>query len=40
VLTGVADASTAAALEGERRPEAIADGPDEVRTLLAARISG
>jgi 4-nitrophenyl phosphatase len=39
-LTGVADASTAAALEGERRPEAIADGPDEVRALLAARISG
>jgi 4-nitrophenyl phosphatase len=40
VLTGVADASAAAALEGERLPEAIADGPDEVRTLLAARISG
>jgi 4-nitrophenyl phosphatase len=40
VLTGVADASAAGALEGERRPEAIADGPDEVRALLAARISG
>jgi 4-nitrophenyl phosphatase len=40
VLTGVADASAAAALEGERLPEAIADGPDEVRALLAARISG
>ena len=40
VLTGVADASAAAALEGERRPEAIADGPDEMRALLAARISG
>jgi 4-nitrophenyl phosphatase len=40
VLTGVADASAAAVLEGERLPEAIADGPDEVRALLAARISG
>jgi HAD superfamily hydrolase (TIGR01450 family) len=40
VLTGVADASAAAALEGDRRPEAIAEGPDEVRALLAARISG
>ncbi|MBA2634206.1 MAG: HAD-IIA family hydrolase [Chloroflexi bacterium] len=39
VLTGVADAATAAALEGERRPEATAAGPAEVRVLLAKRLS-
>jgi 4-nitrophenyl phosphatase len=39
VLTGVADASVAAGLEGERRPEAIADDPDGVRALLATRVS-
>lgn len=39
VLTGVADASAAAALEGERRPEAIADDPHGVRALLATRVS-
>ena len=36
VLTGVTDAPAAAALEGEGRPEAIADGPDGVRALLPA----
>ena len=39
VLTGVADARGAAALEGERRPEAVAADPDEVRSLLAGRLS-
>ena len=39
VLTGVADASVAAALEGERRPEAVAPDPDGVRGLLATRVS-
>ena len=39
VLTGVADASAADALDGERRPEAIADDPDGVRALLASRVS-
>jgi glycerol-1-phosphatase len=39
VLTGVADAATAGTLDGERRPSAVADGPDAVRTLLADRVS-
>ncbi len=39
VLTGVADAVTAEALAGERRPDAVAAGPDEVRVLLAGRVS-
>lgn len=34
VLTGVADRSTVAALDGERRPDAIVDGPSEVGQLL------
>ena len=38
VLTGVADAGAAAALAGERRPDAVADGPDDVRRLLAGRV--
>ena len=39
VLTGVADAPSAAALTGERRPEAVAADPNEVRDLLAGRLS-
>jgi 4-nitrophenyl phosphatase len=39
VLTGVADGPAAAALEGERRPEAVAEDPDGVRALLAPRVS-
>ena len=39
VLTGVADARAAEGLEGERRPDAIARGPDEVRSLLAPLVS-
>jgi 4-nitrophenyl phosphatase len=39
VLTGVADASAAAALGGERRPDAIAADPADVRDLLAGRLS-
>jgi HAD superfamily hydrolase (TIGR01450 family) len=39
VLTGVADASLAAQLEGERRPDAIADDPAAVLALLEARVS-
>lgn len=39
VLTGVADATSAAALSGERAPDAIADGPAEVRRLLEGRVS-
>jgi phosphoglycolate/pyridoxal phosphate phosphatase family enzyme len=39
VLTGVADAASVALLDGERAPDAVADGPDEVRALLASRIS-
>ena len=38
VLTGVADRSTVALLDGERVPEAVASGPDEVRGLLASRL--
>jgi 4-nitrophenyl phosphatase len=37
VLTGVADAASAAALSGERRPDAIAAGPEELRRLIEAR---
>ena len=39
VLTGVADANAADALEGERLPDAVAAGPDEVRGLLDGRVS-
>jgi len=39
VLTGVSDAVTAAALAGERRPDAVAVDPDEVRRLLEPRVS-
>ncbi len=39
VLTGVADAAGAATLTGERRPEAVVAGPDEVQALLAGRLS-
>ncbi len=39
VLTGVADRGTVALLDGERVPEAVASGPDEVRVLLASRLS-
>lgn len=39
VLTGVASASTASALEGEERPEAIAADPAAVRALLEGRLS-
>jgi HAD superfamily hydrolase (TIGR01450 family) len=39
VLTGVADAPTVELLAGERVPDAVAAGPDEVRALLAPRLS-
>jgi 4-nitrophenyl phosphatase len=39
VLTGVADAAAAAALDGERAPDAVAGGPDEVRALLEPCVS-
>ena len=39
VLTGVADAAAVARLTGERVPDAVAAGPDEVRALLATRLS-
>lgn len=39
VLTGVADATGARALDGERRPDAVAADPGEVRALLAGRVS-
>jgi 4-nitrophenyl phosphatase len=39
VLTGVADVASVGQLEGERVPDAVAAGPDEVRALLAPRIS-
>lgn len=39
VLTGVADAAAAATLTGERRPDAVAADPHEVRALLEARLS-
>ncbi|HEX7197295.1 MAG TPA: HAD-IIA family hydrolase [Candidatus Limnocylindria bacterium] len=39
VLTGVADATQAAGLEGERRPDAVAEDPSAVLALLATRVS-
>jgi 4-nitrophenyl phosphatase len=39
VLTGVASAESASLLDGERVPDAVAAGPDEVGALLASRIS-
>jgi len=39
VLTGVADAASVSSLAGEEIPDAVADGPDEVRSLLEAGIS-
>jgi ribonucleotide monophosphatase NagD (HAD superfamily) len=39
VLTGVADAALADTLDGERRPDAVAANPAEVRRLLEARVS-
>ncbi len=39
VLTGVADARSVELLDGERVPDAVATGPDEVRALLAPRLS-
>ena len=39
VLTGVADAEMAASLVGERRPDAVATDPGEVRRLLEPRVS-
>jgi len=39
VLTGVADAAVAASLSGERRPDAVAADPHEVRLLLEPRVS-
>ena len=39
VLTGVADAAAAASLKGERVPDAVVDGPRQVRALLEPRLS-
>ena len=39
VLTGVADARSAAALTGEREPDWVAAGPNEVADLLRLRLS-
>jgi 4-nitrophenyl phosphatase len=39
VLTGVADAQSAATLAGERRPDTIVAGPDQVRELLLGSVS-
>ena len=39
VLTGVADAALTATLAGDRAPDAVAAGPDEVRALLEPRVS-
>lgn len=39
VLTGVADAASVSSLAGEQVPDAVADGPGEVRSLLEAGIS-
>ena len=39
VLTGVANASVAAALSGERRPDQVARGPAEVAVLLGLSLS-
>jgi 4-nitrophenyl phosphatase len=38
VLTGVADAEMAAALDGDRRPDLVAAGPVELRDLIRARL--
>lgn len=39
VLTGVADAALVGSLEGDRVPDAVATGPDEVRALLETLVS-
>lgn len=39
VLTGVADASMAAALDGERRPDWVVAGPSQLAALIEARVS-
>ena len=39
VLTGVADAGLAATLAGERAPDAVAEGPEQVRALLEPLVS-
>jgi 4-nitrophenyl phosphatase len=39
VLTGVADRRTAETLVGERRPDAVVEGPAEAMALLASRIT-
>ncbi len=39
VLTGVADRATADGLEGERHPDAVADGPAAVARLLGLELS-
>lgn len=39
VLTGVADEGVAAELQGDRAPDAVVAGPDEVRALLEPRVS-
>ena len=39
VLTGVADAALAATLDGERRPDGVADSPAEVAALLRRGLS-
>ena len=40
VLTGVADRATADALDGERRPHHVADGPEDVDALLTRWAGG
>lgn len=40
VLTGVADRRLADALDGDRRPDAVAEDPDAVADLLDGRLSG
>jgi ribonucleotide monophosphatase NagD (HAD superfamily) len=39
VLTGVTDPAFVATLDGERAPDAVAAGPQEVRALLEPRVS-
>ncbi len=39
VLTGVADASVADALDGDRRPDLVVPGPEDLRGSLAPRLS-
>jgi ribonucleotide monophosphatase NagD (HAD superfamily) len=39
VLTGVADTAVAGQLVGDRAPDAVAVGPDEVRALLEPIVS-